>query len=290
VGRFLNDAQNVIGLPPDAIDWTEMMRACGVRAFNLHAVIAPTQSCVDAYRLKTVKAFRADFQGDSEAFLKTLEREHRTIDKQRQKTRKLGREVGAVRLEVDCRCPDVLRQAVEWKSMQYQRTHILDLFHPEWTRKLVDVLCGGAYANCGDSFAEQPLGGLVSVLWAGDIPVAAHIGMVERGRLHYWFPAYDRAYAKYSPGTALFTELVRAGTAHGIDCIDMGYGEQPYKQKQTATTTEVAYGTITNSAWHRFAFASEAKMVSLLKQMPMKEPVKRAWRAICPTAGIKKLK
>jgi CelD/BcsL family acetyltransferase involved in cellulose biosynthesis len=114
--------------------------------------------------------------------------------------------------------------------------------------------------------------------------------MIEHGRLHYWFPTYDPEFARYSPGTALFTETIRAATQHGIDCVDMGYGEQQYKTKQTGTTTQVVHGTITDSRWHRIAFAAEATMVQALKRVPMKETVKRAIRKINPSAGIKKLK
>ena len=63
--------------------------------------------------------------------------------------------------------------------------------------------------------------------------------MLENGLLHYSFPVYDPAYAKYSPGTALFVEIIRNAQRFGITCIDMGYGELPYKRRQTDATGEV---------------------------------------------------
>lgn len=294
VGRFLNDAQSVIGLATAQIDWSHWMRACEVTAFELHAIVNTEASWISSYRLHEVKAFRADFDGDSSAFLRKLEREHRTIGKQRQKTRKLAREIGPLRLEIDCRCPKVLEQAIAWKRAQYERTHILDLFLPDWTRRLLEVLHesetqSDSRTSDMTSFAEQPLRGLLSVLWAGDHLVAAHIGMIERGQLHYWFPTYDPAYSRCSPGTALFTEIVRAATDHGIDAIDMGYGEQPYKQKQTDTTYRVALGIITDSKWLRTKYRLKQQMVACLKQIPMKELFKKGYRTIHPTAGIQKL-
>lgn len=298
-GRFLNDAQNVIAIPGLKIDWTAIARAAKVRAFNLHAIVGSDPDWVDRYHLQSVKAFRADLGGDSGDYLRRLEKEHRTIGKQGQKTRKLGREIGQVRLEMDCRCPEILERTIAWKRAQYQRTHILDLFLPEWTRDLITTLYENSLAQpglqldsavAGDDFSNDSLRGICSVLWSGDRPVATHIGMIEHGRLHYWFPTYDPAFARYSPGTALFTETIRAATQHGIDCVDMGYGEQQYKTKQTGTTTQVVHGTITDSRWHRIAFAAEATMVQALKRVPMKETVKRAIRTINPSAGIKKLK
>jgi len=292
VGRFLNDAQNVIGLSSVQVDWKRLMRACGVVAFDLHAIVNPAKSWVDTYRLQSVRSYQADLSGDSPGFLRQLEKSHRTIGKQAQKTRKLDREIGPVQLEVDCRCPDILAQMIRWKREQYQRTHILDLFLPDWTRCLLDVLHDAdGYAPAGSEtmLDQEPLRGLLSVLWSGDQVVAAHYGMVEQGRLHYWFPTYDPLFSRYSPGTALFTELVRHATDHGLDCIDMGYGEQPYKQKQTATTSTVAYGTITDSHWHRITHSLGSSLTRWVKRMPMKEKIKKAWRTIHPTAGIKKL-
>lgn len=296
VGRFLNDAHNIVGLSSQEIDWTQWLEACDVIAFNFHAVPDPAVAWVDEHRLQTVKSFCAEFSDDSPGYLRQLERDHRTICKQGQKTRKLAREVGEVRMEIDCRSPEILQQTIAWKRSQYQRTHILDLFLPEWTRRLVEELHHGvdysteAVSDGADTdFRQTPLRGLLSVLWAGDRVIAAHYGMIERGRMHYWFPTYDPAYSRYSPGTALFTEIVRAATAHGVDCIDMGYGEQPYKQKQTATTSELVFGTITNSKWHQLTYSLENQLVSCLKKMPMKEVAKRGWRAIRPAAGIKKL-
>ncbi|MEO9931852.1 MAG: GNAT family N-acetyltransferase [Rhodopirellula bahusiensis] len=298
-GRFLNDAQNVIAIPGLQVDWAELARAAKVRAFNLHAIVGSEADWIERYQLKSVNAFRADLGDDSGDYLKRLEKEHRTIGKQGQKTRKLGREIGPVRLELDCRCPEILKQTIAWKRAQYQRTHILDLFLPDWTRDLITLLHENSLGQpglqpdstvAGDNFSNDSLRGICSVLWAGDTPVATHIGMIEHGRLHYWFPTYDPAFARYSPGTALFTEILRAATPHGIHCVDMGYGEQPYKKKQTGTTTQVVHGTITHSRWHRMAFAAEATLVQALRRVPMKETVKRAIRTINPSAGIKKLK
>ncbi len=288
-GRFLNDAQNVIGLPAERVNWPALLEACDVRAFDLHAIIHPAERWMTEYRLNSVGAYQADFAGDSEGYLRRLATDHRTISKQGQKTRKLSREVGEIRLEVDCRSPEVLAQTIAWKRAQYQRTHILDLFLPNWTRRMIEVLHGGSKSASSERLDHDPLRGLLSVLWAGDQVIAAHYGMIEQGRLHYWFPTYDPTYSRYSPGTALFTELVREATRHGIDCIDMGYGEQPYKQKQTATTTHVAYGTITHSGWHRLTHSASNAFSRYVKQMPMKGTIKKAWRAVHPTAGIKKL-
>ena len=91
----------------------------------------------------TILSFRADIGDNATAYLARLGSQHRTIGRQPQKTRKMNREIGPVRLELDCRDPQVREVAIEWKRQQYRRTHILDLFGPSWTRKLVAALHEG---------------------------------------------------------------------------------------------------------------------------------------------------
>lgn len=293
VGRFLNDAHDVVRPPGLKIDWLELADACGVAAWDLHALPLPSLELVQRHRLRSVRSFSSDLGDDSESFLKRLQQEHRTLAKQPQKSRKLGREVGPLRLEVDCRRRDVLHRAVEWKRQQYRRTYILDLFLPDWTRRLVEQLHQPAdWPDRGESFAldRTPLRGLLSVLWAGDEVVAAHVGMIEQGRLHYWFPSYDPAFGRYSPGTALYTELVRSGTSVGIHQIDMGYGEQPYKEKQTSLTTAYGRGRMTDSRRLRWQYEMATGSQAVAKRLPMKHWAKRIWRSCRPEAGIGKLR
>ncbi|MEM1224786.1 MAG: GNAT family N-acetyltransferase [Planctomycetota bacterium] len=290
VGRFLNDAHYVVADSSTQIDWRLMARQCNVVGFDLHAAIGASSDVIESHRLDCVQAYQADFDGDSEAYFQSLRKRHRTIEKQAQKTRKLGREIGPIRLEVDCRSPEVLQQTIDWKRAQYRRTHILDLFTPDWTRRLIQYLHRDAEREATiRSLHNEPLRGLLSILWAGDRVAAAHFGMIEQGRLHYWFPTYDPELGRYSPGTALFVELICAATANGIDTIDMGYGEQPYKRKQTATTSLVACGTITDSSAHRLIYQCRSSWAALLKKMPLKEPAKAAWRSIHPNAGLGKI-
>jgi CelD/BcsL family acetyltransferase involved in cellulose biosynthesis len=279
VGRIFNDAHHVIADRATDIDWLWLLEQCGVKAFAFHSLVGATDQFQARYAQRTIASFCANLGDDSQQFLQQLGQQHRTIRRQPQKTRKLAREVGPVSLQVDCRDPDLLAQTIGWKRAQYQRTNILDLFTPQWTRDLLAVM------HASTSGAR----GMLSVLRAGDRVIAAHFGIREGDLLHYWFPCYDTDYRQYSPGTALFTELVRQASSVGIRRIDMGYGEQPYKRKQTDTITSVAYGCVSRSrlyrGWHRVSDATSI----LIKRVPMKEPLKRALRSIKPTAGISRL-
>ena len=281
VGRFFNDAHNAILRNDVKVDWSRLLREMGVTSYDFHSLCGPVSSEQNMYCHGTVESFRADLGDDSEVYLAQLEKDHKTIRRQEQKTRKMGREIGEVTLEMDCRDVAILTQTIGWKKQQYARTNILDLFTPPWTRKLVYEL-----------FLKQPgqTRGILSVLRAGDQVVAAHIGMIEGDLLHYWFPTYNVEYSRYSPGTALFKAIIRDGTKHGISCVDMGYGEQPYKRKQTGTVTTVAHGCYSLSRLHHHRMRTSKVAREAIKNLPMKSHLKAILRQIMPDAGISKLR
>ncbi len=285
-GRYFNDAHNVVAHPQTRFDWPKLLRACDVKAFDFHALVGSDANMCRSSIQGVTESFRADIGTDPVAFLTQLEKGHSTIRKQEQKSRKLAREVGPVRVEVDCRDTEVLRKMISLKRDQYQRTHILDLFASPWTRDLIMHL----HRRDPCSTAEGSMRGLLSVLRAGDDVVAAHFGMIENGLLHYWFPTYDTRFARFSPGTALFKQIIRFAGDQGIRCIDMGYGEQAYKRKQTDTISKVVHGCVTDSIMYRNMRSMKLAAAQLAKQMPMKGSLKKLLRRFLPDAGMSKIK
>jgi CelD/BcsL family acetyltransferase involved in cellulose biosynthesis len=279
VGRFMNDAHNVIAATGTHIPWPWLLRQIGARSFDFHAMVGCTSHLETEMVYGTTPSFSASIGDDSHAFLSRLEKEHRTIQKQEQKTRKMIREVGPLRLEFDCRDFDLLEQSIRWKREQYRRTNILDLFTPDWTRRMVRHL----------HEVSEGARGIHSVLWAGNHVVATHIGMIENDLLHYWFPTYNTEYSIYSPGTALFKAIVAESTSNGVRTIDMGYGEQPYKKKQTDTITSVAHGCVTSSRFVAMSRQAQRRLSEWIKCLPMKQTLKSILRQIKPDAGIGKL-
>ncbi len=277
VGRKFNDAHGVIAEPGIEFTWSELLSAVNAKGFEFHSLVG-----VDRKRMSpdsfagTVGSFLTSLGDDSKAALRRIEQEHRTMFKQGQKTRKLAREVGELRLEVDCKSPVQLAAAIERKRDHYRRTNILDLFSTPWTRELIRALS----ENSNDEAHV-----MLTLLWAGETVVASHVGFREGDLLHYWFPAYDIQYSKYSPGTALFIELVRNASEHGIRAIDMGFGEQPYKRKQTDIQTDVAFGYVADSSLRRTMYRADLAKQRLIKSLPMKETLKYVLRRLHPNAG-----
>lgn len=90
------------------------------------------------------------------------------------------------------------------------------------------------------SSATEGFSAPLSVLYCGDKLIAAHLGLLGGGRLHYWFPVYEPGHAKYSPGKVLLAEIMKRSESLGIQVIDFGEGHADYKDAAACETREVA--------------------------------------------------
>ncbi len=152
------------------------------------------------------------------------------------RARKLSREAGPLRHEVDCRDAAALRALMGWKSDQYRRTGRSDRFARPWIVGLIEDL----FAARGDHFS-----GRLSVLYAGEAPVAAHFGLRSGELLSHWFPAYDTSFQRCSPGLVQHMRMIEETPPDGITLIDMGKGAKRYKETLKTSDLFVCEGSVT---------------------------------------------
>lgn len=126
----------------------------------------------------------------------------------------------------------MLKQLLHWADARWGRTASTE---SGWAGGALErVLC-----------TQSPrFGGMLSVLYAGDKVVAAHFGMRSRKVWHYWWPAYNPDFARYSPGVGLLLEMARSARPLGVETIDLGKGGQPYKQRLKNASVSLAEGTV----------------------------------------------
>ncbi|SCK19790.1 Acetyltransferase involved in cellulose biosynthesis, CelD/BcsL family [Streptomyces sp. LamerLS-316] len=220
IGLGVSDVQGAVLRPGLELDAKELLRACGLSAWEFdnleegQGLFAPDAARAYASYVIDVgdgyAAYERTLRAQAPKFLRT------TLAKER----KLGRDAGEVRFVLDERDPEALGTLMAWKSAQYRRTGRRDRFAKEWIRGLAEFLFHTGAPGCS---------GLLSVLYAGDRPVAAHFGLRSRTVLSCWFPAYDPAFAKFSPGLILHLRMARAAADDGIGMLDMGRGAAEYK-------------------------------------------------------------
>ncbi|OYW26627.1 MAG: cellulose biosynthesis protein CelD [Caulobacter sp. 12-67-6] len=169
--------------------------------------------------------FAAYEAGRSAGFLK---------DKRR-RLRMLERDHGPVSFSFEKPAAAMLDMIVAGKRQQLHRTHQYDIFGCGWTETLLRRLA---------EVSETDFGLKLAVLRAGDVVVAAELGMTSGDRHHLWFPIYDAAYARYSPGSLMTLETLRAAAEQGIARVDFGPGGEAYKRDFAEPAEPVFEGMI----------------------------------------------
>lgn len=189
---------------------------------------------IDWTRFPTWKAFEAHFA----ARRSSLPRDSR------QKRRNLEREVGTLTFIAHDPRPEVFDQCLAWKSAQYVRTGLTDLFRDSRNVELFRTLT-----------ARGAL--LISSLSAGPTLLAVHFGGLADEGLYSWVAAYDPAFGRYSPGRLLLEDILRHCQERGHREFDFGIGHSSYK-------------------WH---YASHSRTLGPLGRPPMSLVVRRSAKA-----------
>lgn len=214
-----------------AARWTapQLIAGCGLRKWCFEHLVSEQEPFVPYHR-RTWPSPHVDLSAGFEAYLEERRRDSRLIRKLAAAGRRLERELGPLRFVAEVRDAAVLDRLLDWKWGMYPPREDFS-----WVRELLERLL----LIRGEDFA-----GSLSALYAGDELVAAHMGMRSRRVLHYWFPSYDRRFARHSPGLLLLLHLARHARRLSIERIDLGLGDEPYKLRFMNGATRVAGGCV----------------------------------------------
>ncbi|CAK9019698.1 4-beta-D-xylan xylohydrolase) (Xylan 1, partial [Durusdinium trenchii] len=216
----LGDVHGLI-VPPDAADDPrDYLHAVGVPLFEFHSATGVRQGwrthgeCRDG-------AWICDVSDGFEAYLENRRKLSRSaIRNYQSRYRRLEAEAGGFEFRLDDKTPENLDRMIAMKRSQYRETRVFDVFSVGWTRALMAALM----RRKSDRFE-----GLCSTLSVNGEVIAIHVGMASEAMTHYWFPAYDPAFSRVSPGILLLMELIRAAAEAGRSGVDLGPGNYRYK-------------------------------------------------------------
>lgn len=235
LGGPLSDYQGLIAAAEARIDVEALLRGCGLAGFAFTNLIAgndafkPHHQRVDpSHQIDVsegVDAFMAERRAAGSEVIQTTLR----------KRRKIEREVGPLRWVLKDPDPASLEQVIAWKRDQYRRTRAVDGFAYRWPAALLADL---------HRIDEPEFGGVLSTLWAGDRMIAGHMGMRSRTVWHYWYPVYDPAFGKYSPGQVMLLTMIETCADLGARVIDLGKGAYIHKLRLGNQAVDVAEGYV----------------------------------------------
>ncbi|MGI5404067.1 GNAT family N-acetyltransferase [Streptomyces sp. CA-135486] len=252
VGMGISDCQAIVQRPGVVTEAEPLLRACGLSVWEFDNLMGDTQPFSPYAR--TLHASPVMDVGDGYANYENRVSEHspRFVRTMAKNTRRLQRDFGEVRFVFDEKDPDQLRTLMRWKSAQYRRTGRMDRFAQPWITELLKQL----HATRTDTLA-----GLLSVLYAGDEPVAAHFGLRSGRVMACWFPVYDTRFNYYSPGLLLHLRMAEEAARAGLDYLDLGRGASEHKERLKTRELTVAEG------WA--ALPSAAAVVHWLSRAPL---------------------
>ncbi len=233
IGAGLNNRQGLIHAP--AVEWNprELLRACKLSVWQFDN-LAEGQRPFERYAAAMTPSAVIDLTDGFGAYQEKLRvKSPRLCRSIIRSTCKLARDAGELCYVVDSHDMTGLRTLMRWKSDQCRRNGWRDTFDRPWMVDVVDYL----FKTHSDWF-----GGVLSLLYAGETPVAAQFGLRSRKVFAGWFTAYDTRFGRYSPGLIQFMQMAEELATAGVHVIDMGAAAGSYKEKLKSHDVLVARG------------------------------------------------
>jgi len=205
-----------------APDWSRLLAAAGAKRLEFNGLIG--SEGLD--RAPIVKHRQiADVSAGYEAWFAAQKAQARKYFKNLGRcTRNVAKDLPDLKFEWTDVSPALLDWILDVKVDQYKRSGMHDVFSCGWTR---DLLLALAAQKTGSACLRA------GVYRRGDELVAAELCLMEGEDLHFWFPAYNPAYSRYSPGLLLTFDIIRHAAGLGIKICDFGSGGEAYKSPMT---------------------------------------------------------
>jgi CelD/BcsL family acetyltransferase involved in cellulose biosynthesis len=237
LGQGFSDVQGLVASRTADIDARALLRACGLRTWQFdHLLGTQARWLSDApHRWVEDRSPVVDLSEGWDAYEKALRASGSLYSTTARRRRALERDHGPVSVTLSEPDHALLEQVLEWKSHQYRRTGRRDVFAEPGMRRLVHDLLDRQ---------DPEFGAPLAVLRAGDDIVAAHLGLRSPGALAWWFPVYVTSFSRFSPGLILCLDILRAMPDQGLQVMDLGKGDEPYKQRLANLESPLLIGAV----------------------------------------------
>jgi CelD/BcsL family acetyltransferase involved in cellulose biosynthesis len=269
VGGPFSDQHGVIAAPDADFDVRALLRAARLTSWEFDHLLAVQAPFAPFETTRTTSPI-LDLTDGFDAYARARqEAGSQRIKQIERKARKFEREVGPLSWAPHSSSLKELDRVFSVKSEQCRTANIPDVFGSPWSRELVRTIL---------ETNERELTGCLSTLYVGEELVAAHAGMRSDRSWHWWFPVYDQRYAKYSPGLILLLEVAREASRLGLDHVDLGKGDDFYKQSFKNAEIELSEGCATRPSLGNVARSAREQAETMLRRSHLADPVRSELR------------
>lgn len=234
VGGLLSNCQALIVHPEVEFRPLQILETCGLRSLQFHQLVDPAHR-FPIYTWQQLCCRSIDLEQGFQEYLFQRNRETKKFKKIDNRKRKMERELGPIHFEIHSANSDVLTNLMTWKSAQFRRHLLIDLFQFDWVQKLLSRIL------TEEHFSIKPT---LSALYAGGNLVAAAYDLQYGTVADAWFTAYDPRFRKYSPGSILLKEKLKEYPDQGINRYVLGAGEESYKQSYVTDSSPMFVGEV----------------------------------------------
>ncbi len=229
--------QGLVSRPGLELDPARLLRGCRAAVWELDHLVAPAPApLAGAAGVSMASTSLIDLGGGFDAYVSNgMKRCKKYFNWLRRKRQRIESDLGPVRFEFGTAGAGALARVVEWKSAQYRRSGWPDPFAKAWVRELVERL---------RQTEEADLIGSCSSLSAGDELLAVDFSLRSPSVYAGWFVTYNRDFEHFSPGAVRWWYVAEACAWAGVSWIDLGCGDEEYKQKLATRHGEVLEGNL----------------------------------------------
>lgn len=272
IGAPLNDYHGVIAAPGDRPTLTQLRAMIGLSSLAVTGWIGETGD-IPGVEHESLVADLSTGWADYDAAQRATWRKFFS-DKDRVR-RGLVRDRGEIGLRFETAPSASLDRLIALKRSQYQRSGRHDIFACGWTEDLLRLLLESR---------DPAFGGVLAVLTAGDEPIAYEYSLYAGGHYHFWFPAYELAYARYSPGILLSLDTMREMSGAGYRTFDFAHAGEPYKKYFCNRAGRLFEGAVGRDD-------IKGALRSAALATPLGQSIHRRWKTIdgCETSSVGRL-
>jgi CelD/BcsL family acetyltransferase involved in cellulose biosynthesis len=270
-GYGLSDAQGMTYEPGLRVPAAELLRACDLPLWRFTALHDRAMCFEEPARGRFVLGRTpnpvVDLSGGWDPYLADLRRRSRsTLPRLRRYERRLA-ERAPLRFVFAEDDPAMLETMFRLKSEQYRRKGYPDRLADRGTTDLVRHLTHRRSPTCA---------GALSVLYTGDEPAAFWWSVRSDTVLVARVTVYAPEHSRWSPGLVLLLKVLEHVAGLGIRLVDLGTGDQAYKQTLMTRMARPAEGEIVRAHPAAYAHLAVASGSRALRDFITERPALRA--------------